>query len=418
MGIGSVNRESNSPGRSPVSSLHRRLISLGIDIPLLVVTIILVVFGLMMVYSASTDFSLRVYGSPNQIFLRQLEVLVISLVVATAFALIDYHIVQKIALPAMIGTIMLLIAVLFISDVRHGAVRTLWGGSIQPSELAKLVVVIYLAVWLFNKQDTLQDIKLGLIPLSMILGILGALILFQPDVSAVITITIIGGIMFFLAGGDLRQIAWLLVLAFFFGFLIVIFSDTASGRIGGFLPGLFDPEKAPYHVRRSLEAFYRGGWFGTGLGNAITKNTGLPVPHTDSIFAVLGEELGVFGATILVGLYMFLLWRGLSIARQANDSLGTLLAAGLSIWLVMEALINMLVMVNLLPFAGNALPFISAGGSNLFVSLAAVGLLINISRISSKNKEENGQGQPVVDLRWRDRRRRVSRSRSSSGLYQ
>lgn len=417
MGDGVVTPKDQNQLFTPLPSLHRRLVSLGIDIPLVIVTIILVVLGLMMVYSASTDFSLRFYGSPNQIFYRQLQVLIISMVVAGALAFIDYHLVEKIALYAMIGTIILLVMVLFVSDIRHGAVRTLWSGSVQPSELSKLVIIIYLAVWLYNKRDYLQDINFGLIPLSMILGIVGALIIFQPDVSAVLTILIIGGLMFFLAGGELRQIAWLIVMALFFGFIIVVFSDTASGRLGGFIPGLFDPLKAPYHVRRSLEAFYRGGWFGVGLGNSVTKNTGLPVPHTDSIFAVIGEELGVFGTTFIVCAYIFLLWRGLSIAKQAKDELGSILAGGLSIWLVLEASINMLVMVNLLPFAGNALPFISAGGSSLMVSLAAIGILINISRQSDVNKEGNGKSfAEAIDLRRRDRRRRVSSSRRSSSV--
>jgi cell division protein FtsW len=278
------------------------------------------------------------------------------------------------------------------------------------------MIIIYLSVWLNNKREYLADVKFGLIPLGGILGFVGGLIIIQPDVSAVLTILVIGGTMFFLAGGDTRQIIYMVLMAFFVGFLIVVFSDTGSRRLAGFLPGLFDPLKAPYHVRRSLEAFYRGGWFGVGLGNADTKVTGLPVPHTDSIFAVVGEELGVFGAIALAGLYLVLLWRGLSIAMRAKDHLGSLLAAGLSLWLVMEALINMLVMVNLLPFAGNALPFISAGGSNLLVSLAAIGMLINISRLASgsKNNEERTYAS-VVDLRGRNRRRRVSGARRPAG---
>ena len=404
---------------SPLPAIRRRLISLGIDIPLVLVTVTLVIFGLMMVYSASTDFSLRVYGSPNQIFIRQLEVLIISLVAAVILSLVDYHVWQKFALVGMLLTIGMLIVVLLISDLRHGAVRTLWGGSIQPSELAKLMVVIYLSVWLYNKREYLQDINFGLIPLSLILGFVGGLVMIQPDVSAVLTVFIIGGTMFFLAGGESKQIAWMMVMALLVGFMIVVFSDTASRRLGGFIPGLFDPLKAPYHVRRSLEAFYRGGWFGVGLGNGDSKLTGLPVPHTDSIFAVVGEELGVVGSAFLVCMYLILLWRGLGIARQAKDQLGSLLAAGLTLWIVMEALINMLVMINLLPFAGNALPFISAGGSNLLVSLSAVALLINISRQSSKTKDEDDRTYAsFVDLRWRDRRRRVSSARRSSSISQ
>jgi len=177
-----------------------------------------------------------------------------------------------------------------------------------------------------------------------------------------------------------------------------------------YVAGLKDPLKADYQVQRSLEAFANGGLLGVGIGNSKVKLTGLPVPHTDSVFAVVGEETGLLGAAFLVILYGFILWRGLLIAKRAPDGLGSVLAAGLCVWLVMEAYINMAVMVGLLPFAGNALPFISVGGSNLMVSLAAIGILLNISRLSAKNKElEERSFSEVVDLRRRDRRRSVSR---------
>jgi cell division protein FtsW len=265
-------------------------------------------------------------------------------------------------------------------------------------------------VWLFSRRDQLKDISFGLIPLAGIMGILGGLIIVQPDLSAVVTICVIGGIMFFLAGGDLRQIIILIIVATLVGLVVVQVNPTGSERISGFLPGLKDPTQAPYHVRRSLEAFVHGGWFGVGIGRAETKLTGLPVPPTDSIFAVVGEETGLFGVALLVGLYILFLWRGLNIARRAPDALGSLLAAGLTIWIVTEAFVNMAVMVNLLPIAGNALPFISAGGSNLLVSLSAVGILMNIARQSTQNQEkEERTFSAVVDLRRRDRRGRVSR---------
>jgi cell division protein FtsW len=165
-----------------------------------------------------------------------------------------------------------------------------------------------------------------------------------------------------------------------------------------------------------LEAIIKGGWFGVGIGKAETKLTGLPVPPTDSIFAVVGEETGVFGSTIVVILFALLLWRGFGIARSAHDQLGMLLAAGLTLWISLEAFINMAVMVNLMPFAGNALPFISAGGSNLTVTLAAVGIIFNISRLSESRKAEEGKSiNAVIDLRRRNRRRRLSGSRRSAG---
>jgi len=279
--------------------------------------------------------------------------------VAVVLTFLDYHIWRRLAVPTMVVTILMLVAVLIIGDVRNNAVRTLLSGSIQPSELAKLITVIYLAIWLYAKRDRLSDINFGLIPLAGILGFVGGLIFIQPDLSAVITILFLGGVMFFLAGGDLRQIGLLLLVALFFGWMVVVLNPTGSERVTSYLAGLEDPTKASYHVRRSLESFVRGGWIGVGIGKAKTKLTGLPVPPTDSIFAVVGEETGVFGAVMLVGLYAILFWRGMGIARRAPDGLGTLIVAGLSLWLTIEAFINMAVMLNLLPFAGNALPFIS-----------------------------------------------------------
>jgi cell division protein FtsW len=169
-------------------------------------------------------------------------------------------------------------------------------------------------------------------------------------------------------------------------------------------------------VQRSIESFINGGWFGVGIGNGKMKVTGLQFPHTDSIFAVVGEETGMLGVVFLLVLYSLLVWRGMTISRRAPDELGTLLAAGLTLWIGFEAFTNMSSVVNLIPYAGNALPFISVGGSNLLVTLAAVGILLNISRLSVKTREENGRFfSAVVDLRGRNWRRRVPRSNRSSG---
>ncbi len=409
VGTGAVKKENNQK-----NAPRRRSVHLKIDVPLLVVTITLGIIGLLMVYSASWDYSFQLFGSSTQIFQRQVLWLALGIVVAAILVFLDYRIYRKLAVPFMIFSIALLVLVLVLSDVRNNAVRTLFGGSIQPSELAKLVMIIYLAVWLFSKREQLSDVNFGLIPLAGILGVVGGLIFVQPDLSAVITLFAMGGIMFFLAGGDLKQIGFLLLLALLFGWVIVALNSTGSERVGSYLAGLRDPFDASYHVRRSLEAFVKGGWFGAGIGNSETKLTGLPVPPTDSIFAVIGEETGVIGATVMVVLYTVILWRGLGIARRAPDGLGTLLAAGLSIWLVMEAMVNMAVMVGLLPFAGNALPLISAGGSNLVVTCMAIGILLNISRLTVKTREEEEKSfGEMVNLRRWDRRQRVSRSRRS-----
>lgn len=386
----------------------------GLDVPLLLVVVALLVFGLIMLYSASYDFSRGVYGNPMKMFNRQLLWMITGAFLAMILSHIDYHNWRKLAVLAMIATIVLLIAVLILSEIRFNAKRSFIEGSIQPSELAKLVTIIYLTVWLFSKRHSLQDIQLGLIPLGVILGIVGGLIYLQPDLSAAATVFILGGLLFFLAGGDIKQITLLLLAALFAGWLIVQINPTGAERVGDFLNGIKDPTQASYHVQRSFEAIVNGGIFGTGIGRGETKLLSLPVPPTDSIFAVIAEELGLLGCLVLIGLYAALVWRGMVIARRAPDMLGTLLASGLALWIGLEALINMAVMVGLMPFAGNALPFISAGGSNLLVTLAAIGILLNISRqtglVGQAGNDWRSFGA-VVDLRWRNRRRRVSRSR-------
>ena len=387
----------------------------GLDVPLVLTVVALLVFGLIMLYSASFDFSFNEYGSSTYMFLRQVRWLGLGILAAFVLSLFDYHIWRKLVVFAMLFTIALLVAVLFINEVRLGAARTLLDGSYQPSELAKLVAVIYLSVWLYSKRQSLHDVTFGLIPLGVILGIIGGLIYRQPDLSAAGTVLILGGLLFYLAGADIKQIILLLILAVIIGWVVVQFSVTGRDRVGSFVAGFQDPTNASYHVRRSFEAIIKGGMFGVGLGQADTKLTGLPFAPTDSIFAVVAEELGLFGTVLLMALYGALIWRGLVVARRAPDMLGTLLASGITFWIGIEALINMAVMVGLMPFAGNALPFISAGGSNLVSTLCAIGIVLSISRQSGESTkiEENEWRSfgAVIDLRRRDGRRSVSRAR-------
>ena len=391
----------------------------GFDMPLLVSVVTLVVFGLVMLYSASWDFSLGAFEDPLYMFKNRVKWLALGLVIALVLAFFDYHHWRKFVVPAMAVTMILLVAVLLTSEIRFGAKRSIFGG--QPSELAKLVSVLYLSVWLYAKKQVLQDLSLGLIPLGVILGVVGGLIYQQPDLSAAATVFMLGGLLFFLAGGDLKQIGALLIIAVIAAWVVSSVSATGRERVSDFLAGIKDPLQASYHVRRSFEAIVNGGWFGVGLSQSRSKFTGLPVAPTDSVFAIIVEELGLFGAILLISMYGFLLWRGMVIARRAPDMLGTLLASGLVVWISSEALINIAVMVGLLPFAGNALPFISAGGSNLVSTLAALGILFNISRQTGEgtiSDDEWRSYSAVANLRWWNGRRSVSRARRAQRATQ
>jgi cell division protein FtsW len=292
--------------------------------------------------------------------------------------------------------------------------RNLLGGSIQPSEMAKAVIVIYLSFWLYRRKDTLNDMQLGYIPLVMILGVTFALIFLQPDLSAAITVFMLGVILFFLAGGDWKVILLVFVAVLLVGVPMMYLYPTGRARITSYLTGLNDPLQSSYHIQRTLEAVVKGGWFGVGIGQADTKFTGLPLAPTDSIFAVIAEETGILGGLFLTLMFILLIWRGLVIAKNAPDQLGSMLAYGLTIWIGIEALMNMAVIVGLMPFTGNALPLISAGGSSMLVSLTALGIVMNVSRVSTTQKsEERSAHRAVVDLRRRDGRGSVPRRNRS-----
>jgi cell division protein FtsW len=390
-----------SARRSPRKKRALPMIKLNIDIPLVVIVVVLIVLGLLMVYSASWDFSLVNYDDATQMFRRQLFTLTVGIGACIVASFIDYRYWRKYAVPLVFLMVLGLLGVLILGEVRYNSQRALSAGSYMPGEIAKVVTIMYLSVWLHAKRNELKEVGLGILPLGLIVGIIAGLILLQPDLSAAATIVMLGGILFFLAGGDLKQIAYMLGAGGLAGWLVVSISATGRARMGAFLQAWQNPTQADYHVLRSFEAFVQGGWFGVGIGQADTKLTGLPVPPTDSIFAVIGEELGIIGALFVVLLFVALLWRSLVIAKRAPDMLGSLLAAGIGLWITLEAFINMAVMVSLLPFAGNALPFISYGGSSLVATLTAIGILMNVARVSNR---EEGHRERTLDATARGRR--------------
>jgi len=404
MGEGTYVTKATKSGKS-------RSIKLPFDVPLLLIVIVLLVFGLLMVYSASWDFSILMGEGPTYIFGRQVLWVLIGLVFAAIASFINYHHYRKILVLMWVGTLLLLIAVLIGNEQRGTEVtRMLIGGSIQPSELAKAVIVIYLSFWLSSRQDTLNNFQLALIPLGVILGVTFMLIMLQPDLSAAVTVLLLGGILLFLAGCDWKIIMIIMVLALVGGLPLVFIYPTGRLRMSAYLTGFNNPLESSYHIQRSLEAVVKGGWLGVGIGQADTKFTGLPLAPTDSIFAVVAEETGILGGFFLILMFCLLIWRGLVIAKNAPDQLGSLLAFGLTTWIGLEALMNMAVLVGLLPFTGNALPFISAGGSSMVVTLTSIGIIMNISRASMEQKSsERSSRSAVVDLRRRDGRGSVPR---------
>lgn len=399
----------DSIGRAaPIQGLSsRRHLTLGFDTWLLVLVVILISFGLVMVYSASWDVSWRMYGDPNALFRLQIVHLglgLLTMLVAGRFP-IDW--LRRLALYLMVGTIVALLAVLIVNAGSEHR-RAFLSGSIQPSELAKLGLVIYLAVWMESKGERLADMGYGFWPLIMIIGVVGGLIMLQPDLSATLTVGLVALIMFYIAGARLWQVMAMALGGGTLAFILVRLTQTGQERWSEFVGGLVDLEEASYHVQQSLQAFYSGGVFGRGLGASRGKFGFLPVPHTDSIFAVVGEELGLVGALFALVIFSLFLWRGFRIAMSSVGRLEFLLASGITFWIGAEALVNMSVLLGLLPFAGNALPFFSYGGSNLVTTLAGVGFLLNVSRRTMETIDLRGS-IATIGIGRRYGRRRVSR---------
>lgn len=400
------------------SRARKKALGLPFDTLLLVVVGALLAFGMMMVYSSTFDWSYRQFGDPNTIFMRQVQWLGVGLVGMLVAARMRYAWWRRVALLLMLVTLGALVWVLLFGSSTFNAQRSFFRGSVQPSELAKFATIIYLAVWLDSKRDKIREMSYGILPFAIIVGVITGLILLQPDLSAAATIVLVATLMFFAAGADMFQLGLVSAMGSLTAWAVLQVSETGRQRLADYLKGVEDITNASWHVQQAAVAFVNGGWFGRGLGESRQKFLALPTPHTDSIFAVIGEELGLLGCLFVILLFVALIWRGFKIASQSRDSLGAILAAGIVCWVGLEALINIAVMVGAMPFAGNALPFISYGGSSLVVTLTAMGVLINISRrdvsdplvrAPRKTLATGSLNDATPNLGGRDRRGRLSR---------
>lgn len=359
---------------------RKKIFGLPLDGMLIVIVGALAGFGLMMVYSTTFDWSYRAYDDAAYIFTRQLGWLGVGIVAMAVTALMPYRWWKRLAVVMMGVTLLALLGVLLFGTATFNAQRSFFNGSVQPSELAKFVTILYLAVWLDSKSDRLNQLGYGIGPFGVIVGVITALILAQPDLSAAGTIVLVAAFMFFIGGADIVQMSLVSAAGAGTAFLVLQFYETGRQRLTDYLAGVQDLTQASWHVQQAAIAFVNGGLLGRGLGESHQKFGFLPTPHTDSIFAIVGEELGLVGCAVVILLFVALAWRGFRIAGAARDRLGALLAAGIVCWVSLEALINIAVMVGVVPFAGNALPFISYGGSSLVVTMAAMGVLLSVSR--------------------------------------
>jgi cell division protein FtsW len=380
--------QTGTPGAIPRAATAARKGLLALYDPYLAaIVLVQLAIGGMMVYSTTFDWGYQDFGSTTHFFFSQFRWILVGIGITAVLTLIDYRVLKRLAVPLLLGTMGVLLAVLLFSDTTFGARRAFLNGSYQPSELAELAIVVYMAAWLSAKNARIGSVFRGLLPFAVIVGTVSLLVILQPDLSAAIMVVAVAGIMFFLAGANVWHLGGILAVGLAAVVIINalgLLPDYAEERIADFTAGWTDVTRTSYHTQQTIIAFINGGWTGVGLGNGRQKYGPLPAAHTDSIFATIGEELGVVGASLVVALYGAYVLRGLSIARRAPDSFGTLLASGLSLWVALKALLNISVVLNLLPQTGSPLPFISYGGSSLVSLMIGVGLLMSVARISAR----------------------------------
>jgi cell division protein FtsW len=356
-----------------------------LDLALLLPVVSLAALGLVMVYSSSSVLAAERYHSQTFFLERQSLRLLLGLGLMLALCRIDYHVFQRLA-PWLLGVGVALLTVLLLT---HGGIRgsNRWiqfaSLTIQPTEFARCACVIYLAMLLDRKGERLTDFRNGVLPAALVLGALAALILKQPNLGSTIALLTTGLVVLHLAGARSRHLAMIAGAGVLVAVLVVLANGYMRARLFGWMghwgTSDTDSQGKGWQLHQSILALGSGGLFGTGPGKGIQKFFFLPDPHTDFIYAVVGEELGLIGTGGVLLAYLVLFLRGLKIAGRAPDRFGFLLAAGLTVNLAVYVGMNIAVVTGLIPTTGLPLPFLSYGGSALVVNLGVVGVLLNIA---------------------------------------
>ncbi len=356
---------------------------LASDPTLFTVTLVLLGLGLVMVWSASSALAQEQQGDPYHFLVKQGLWACLGVAVMLAVMRLDYRRLRQppVVYSVLLVTTLMLIVVLFLPSVNDTKRWIRLGAlSFQPAEAAKFAVVLFLAAHLERRAERVNEFLTSLFPALLLLGWFAFLIFIQPDLGSAATLVLIGATLLFLGGVRLRAFALLGLVALPVLYVGVMSASYRRERIFGYLDPWSDPLKSGYQIIQSLTAVGLGGVTGVGLMEGRQKLFYLPYPYSDFIYAVIGEELGLIGASAVVGGFLLFLWRGVRAASRAPDAFGTYLAAGLTMTIVLQAMINMSVVLGLLPTKGIPLPFISAGGSSLLLTMAAVGLILNVSQ--------------------------------------
>lgn len=350
------------------------------DIFLLSVVLFLVFIGVVMVFSASAIVSHEKFDTSYLFLIKQIIWTVMGVFLMLVLARIDYNKLQKFSRPLMVFSFSLLVLVLLIEPgeikrwLKFGMVN------FQPSEMAKICLILYIADVLDRKGSKLQDFKKGLLPILAVAGIFLILIYAEPDLGTAVILGLVVLAMLFMGGVRLSHLLSLVLASIPLLYFAVFHVGYRRERILTFINPWADAQRIGYQIVQALLALGSGGFFGKGLGASRAKLFFLPEPYTDFIFSIIGEELGFLGASLIIFLFVIIAWRGLHIATRAPNQFGNLLAAGITFLITFQAVLNISIVTACLPTKGITLPFLSYGGSSLVFSLAGVGILLNISR--------------------------------------
>jgi len=370
----------------------------------------LVVLGLLIVYSSSFALGLLAFNDANYFVARQALWAAIGVVLLVTLMRLDYRWLRSISPLLMLVAIVALMAVLVpgIGLERNGAQRWITLGPLppaQPSEFAKLALIIYVSAWLAGKGTYIQSFALGFAPFVIMVGLVAGLILLEPDTGTAAVVVLTTVTLFFIAGASMTHLAALLSIGSVTAFLLIISAGYRADRLIAFVDPGDDPSGVGFHTLQLLIALGSGGVGGLGLGASRQKFFYIPNSHTDGVFAIVGEELGFIGAIAVLILFGALIYRGFRVILRTRDEFGALLATGIVCWIAYQALINVGGITRAIPMTGIPMPFLSYGGSALAALLAAVGILLSISRQADQ--------APPVERNERETRRRRTGARGA-----
>lgn len=360
----------------------------GIDLPFLILVVVLVIIGLIMMFSASYANAYYYYHDSYKFIKNQLPMAIVGLILMFAISYMDYHVLKKAVYPVMALSFLLLIAVLLMPAVNkvHRWIQ-LGSFSFQASEITKFSIILFFAYMIDMNFNEMDKIKKGILPFIAVLFANIILLAKEPHVSCIVIITALAGLMLFIGGVKLKWFASVIGAIAAVGIYVILFTKKlsyANDRVAGWLDPLtyrnYDQWQNTWQTRNSLYAIGSGRLLGLGLGNSRQKYMYLPEPQNDFVFAIVCEELGMIGALIILLLFAMLVWRGVSVCMRAQDKFGALLGIGLVLQVGLQAVLNIAVVTNSVPNTGISLPFFSYGGTSLMMLLVQMGIVLSISR--------------------------------------